>query len=125
MLKEHRPGPVRPSNDTLVKLLEMVLTKNNFTFNGKHFLQLIGTAIGTKSAPGVANHYLDWFEKMFLYTWGKQPFLYVRYIDDCFFICHYSIEELHERVDDLNQTVPTMKFTVEVSEKQVSFLDVK
>ena len=62
MLNRHRPGQVRPSNENtkcIVKLLEMVLTKNNFTFNAKHYLQLIGTAIGTKSAPGVANHYLD------------------------------------------------------------------
>jgi hypothetical protein len=125
MLDKHRPGQVRPSNVTIVKLLEMVLTKNNFTFNGKHFLQLIGTAIGTKSAPGVANHYLDWFERMFLYSYRKQPYLYVRYIDDCFLIWHHSIEELHEFVDYLNNRVPTIKFTVEVSEEQIAFLDVK
>jgi hypothetical protein len=124
MLNKHRPGHLQPSNDTLVKLLEMVLTKNNFTFNGKHFLQLIGTAIGTKAAPGVANHYLDWFEKMFVYIYKLQPFLYVRYIDDCFLIWHHTLEELHEFVEHLNAQVPTIKFTVEISEKQVSFLDV-
>jgi hypothetical protein len=125
MLNKHRPGQVKPSNVTIVKLLEMVLTKNNFTFNGKHFLQLIGTAIGTKSAPGVANHYLDWFEKMFLYTYALQPFMYVRYIDDCFFIWHHSRDELQRFVEHLNEQVPTIKFTVEVSEKEISFLDVK
>jgi hypothetical protein len=69
MLNKQRPGrgpgPVRPSNNVLVKLLEIVLTKNNITFNGKHFLQLIGTAIGTKATPGVANEYLAMFEKTF------------------------------------------------------------
>jgi hypothetical protein len=125
MLHKHRPGPVRPSNDTLVKLLSMVLTKNNFTFNGKHFLQLIGTSIGTKAAPGVANHYLDWFERMFVYPYKLQPFIYVRYIDDCFLIWHHSLQELHKFVEHLNAKVPTIKFTVEISEMEVPFLDVK
>jgi hypothetical protein len=110
MLNKHRKGQVRPTNDTLVKLLEMVLTKNNFTFNGKHFLQLIGTAIGTKSAPGVANHYLAWFEALFLYTFRLQAFLYVRYIDDCFLIWHHTLEELHQLVEHLNEQVPTINF---------------
>jgi hypothetical protein len=125
MLNKHRKGQVRPSNDTLVKLLEMVLTKNNFIFNGKHFLQLIGTVIGTKSAPGVANHYLDWFERLFMYTYKLQPFLYVTYIDDCFLIWQHTLEELHQLVDHLNEQVPTIKFPVEASQKEVSFLDVR
>jgi hypothetical protein len=125
VLNKYRPGQVRSSNDSIVKLLEMVLTKNNFSFNGKHFLQLIGIAIGTKSAPGVANHYIDWFERMFLYSYARQPFMYVRYIDDCFLIWHHSRDELQGFVNHLNEQVPTIKFTVEVSEKEIAFLDVK
>ena len=44
-----RPGKnVKPSNKTLMKFLEAVLRKNNFTFNGNHYIQVSGTAIGTK-----------------------------------------------------------------------------
>ena len=43
-----------PTED-LVDLARIVLTHNNLTFNGKHYLQILGTAIGTKMAPSYAN----------------------------------------------------------------------
>ena len=75
----------------------------------------------------VANHYLDCFEKMFLYTYFLQPFMYVRYIDDCFLMWHHGLDELHSFVEHLNSQEPTtcIKFTVEVSGKEIPFLDVK
>ena len=88
-------------------------------------LQLIGTAIGTISVPGVTNHYLDWFERMFLYILKLQPFFQVRYIDNCLLIWQHSLEELHKFVEHLNAQVSAIKFTVEHSEKEISFLDVK
>jgi hypothetical protein len=36
----------------------MVLKKNNFTFNGDHYLQINGTAMGTKMAPSYANTFM-------------------------------------------------------------------
>jgi hypothetical protein len=41
----------KPKTDSLVELLEYVLKRNNFMFNGEHYLQLNGTAMGTKKAP--------------------------------------------------------------------------
>ena len=49
---------VQPSNNTLIKLLEMVLTKINFQFNGQDYWQAAGTAMGTKVAVGYANNTL-------------------------------------------------------------------
>ena len=50
-LERHRNQPdIKPKNLTLVKLLEMVLKMNNFQFNGVNFLQVGGTAMGTKVA---------------------------------------------------------------------------
>jgi hypothetical protein len=64
-LQESRPNPhVKPSNESLMKLLKLVLTRNNFHFNGRHYLQFRGTAIGTKSAVGFANNYMGWFEDL-------------------------------------------------------------
>ena len=34
----------------LMSLIDFVLTHNNFTFENEHFLQLMGTAMGTKWA---------------------------------------------------------------------------
>jgi hypothetical protein len=44
----------------------MVLKKNNFTFNGDHYLQINGTAMGTKMAPSYANIFMGKLEKQLL-----------------------------------------------------------
>ena len=40
-----------PTNANLIRLLEMVLKMNNFTFTNKNYLQINGTVIGTRVAP--------------------------------------------------------------------------
>ena len=47
-----------PPTDCLVTMLTMVLKKNNFTFNGDHYLQINGTAMGTKMALSYANTFM-------------------------------------------------------------------
>ena len=42
-----RSNPVIPT-DHIVDLAELVLKNNNFEFEGRHFLQKRGTAIGTR-----------------------------------------------------------------------------
>jgi hypothetical protein len=120
---EYRPGLVKPTNKTLMKFLEAVLRKNNFTFNGNHYLQISGTAIGTKVAPSFGNRFLNKFEIQHVYTYKKQPLVWLRYIDDVFLIWVHSLEELNEFVDHLNSRLPTIKFSKEISDKEVSFLD--
>ena len=53
-LNQHRRGAVKPTNLSLIKLLKIVLKRNNFQFNRNNFLQIGGTAIGTKAAPSFA-----------------------------------------------------------------------
>ena len=48
--------------ETLCDLIRMILTMNNFTFNDKHYLQIHGTAMGTRMAPSYANLFLAKFE---------------------------------------------------------------
>jgi hypothetical protein len=65
----NRPHPgLRPSNNSLVQLMEFVLSKNNFKFNGEHFLQTGGTSMGTKMAPNFADLYIWRILKANLYT---------------------------------------------------------
>lgn len=49
------------SNEGAIELLKIVLTMNNFRFNGQHFLQVGGTTMGTRVAPTFANVYMDSF----------------------------------------------------------------
>ena len=124
LLTLYRPQPnLRPTNLSLIKLLEMVLTKNNFQFNGDHYLQIGGTAMGTKAAPGLANCFMGNFEEEHVYKYRLQPLVYLRYLDDCFLIWQHSEHELNEFVAYLNNCLPSIKFTMEKSMEEVNFLD--
>ena len=47
-----------PPTECRVQLLTLVLKHSNFTFNGEHFVQINGTAMGTKMAPSYANIFM-------------------------------------------------------------------
>jgi hypothetical protein len=114
---------VKPSNNTLISFLEAVLRKNNFSFNGKHYLQISGTAIGTMVAPSFGNRFLNKFEILHVYTYKVQPLVWYRYIDDVFMIWTHSLEDLNDFVEHLNSRVPTIKFMLDFSDKEIPFLD--
>ena len=114
-----------PSNDSLIALLRMVLTMNNFDFAGRHYLQVGGTAMGTKVAPSFANTFMGWFENIYVYTYHKQPHIWVRFIDDIFVIWTFGENELQEFISYLNNCLPSIKFEADMSPTTVNFLDVK
>ena len=70
--QNREPGSL-PRNTTLLKLLSLVLKSNNFVFNGKNYLQVGGTAMGTIAAPNYAINFMNWFEEQFVYTYHQQP----------------------------------------------------
>ena len=125
-LRKHRvlgEGP-EPTNTSICQMLNMVLTMNNFRFNGKDFLQIAGTAMGTRVAPTYANIFMADFEEKFVYSFHKQPLFWGRFIDDIFLVWEHGEDELHRFIDHLNTVHNTIKFTSEFSKKRVSFLDV-
>ena len=49
----------------------------------------------------------------------------VRYVDDTFVIWQHSTDELHKFFNDINNVIPTIKFTVEIEDNNsLPFLDV-
>jgi len=96
---------------------------NNFTFNGDNYIQVGGTAMGTKAAPGFANCFMGDFEEKFVYPYEKQPIKYLRFLDDIFLIWQYSLQELNQFVNHMNSQMETIKFTMEASKREVNFLD--
>ena len=76
----------RASIKSLLELLKLVLYKNNFDFNGKHYLQIGGTAMGTKLAPSYANLFMGQLEKKLLQGYHIKPRTFLRFIDDIFLI---------------------------------------
>ena len=102
----------------------MILTMNNFSFNDKHYLQIHGTATGTRMAPSFANLFLDLFETNALQNAPFKPYIWLRYIDDVFVIWTESIDNLETFINYLNNLHPTIKFTSSHSYDCVPFLDV-
>ena len=121
---EERSDKKVPSAD-LVDMAEFVLKNNFFEFDSKVKQQVSGTAIGTKFAPPYACIFMDKVEIDFLETQVVKPLVWLRYIDDIFFIWNESEEKLDEFLENLNNFHPNLKFTSEKSKKSVNFLDVK
>ena len=84
---------------------------NNFSFNDNHYLQIRGTAMGTKMAPSYANLFLVYFEANALENAPFQPHTWLRYIDDIFMIWTEGLDNLKIFIDYLNNIHSTIKFT--------------
>lgn len=123
LLKKHRKKGEKPGNASLIRLLHLVLTCNNFQFNGTNYLQVGGTAMGTRVAPSLANAFMDDFEHKYVYTYPTQPILWKRYIDDVFCIWTGTEDELKEFIQHLNGCHNSIKFTADFSQNSVNFLD--
>ena len=58
-----RPIDTQPSNLSLLEMLAKVLTYNNFQFDHKNYLRVVGTAIGTRVAPSYTSIVMSNFKK--------------------------------------------------------------
>ena len=62
-------------------------------------------------------------ETSFLKTQQLEPFIWLTYIDDIFFIWTHGEEQLKLFHIDLNESHPNLKSTYETSPNSVNFLD--
>ena len=114
-----------PSTDTMLRLAELVLTLNCFTFSGETFKQINGVAMGTKMGPNYANLFVGYVEEQIFNQFdGPKPELFGRYIDDCLGATSCTKEELERFIGFVNSFHPALKFTWEISETSVTFLDI-
>ena len=108
----------------ICELAQFVLTKNVFVFDSQIYIQVAGTAIGTKMAPTYAIIFMHMFEKKALASALYSPFIWVRFIDDIWSVWLHGLDKLREFVYYLNSRHPRITFTWEASESSVNFLDV-
>ena len=114
-----------PSSETLLRLGELVLTLNCFSFADNFYKQVNGVAMGTKMGPSCANLFVGYIEnQVFNQFNGTKPELYGRYIDDCFGAISSSREELDHFITSVNSFHPALKYTWEISETSIAFLDI-
>ena len=84
-----------PSSETLLRLAELVLTLNWFSFGGSYHKKTNGVARGTKMGPSYANLFVGFIKHQFFSQYhGPKPELYDRYIDDCIGATSSTREEL-------------------------------
>ena len=83
---------------------------NNFIFNGIH-LQRMGCAMGTKCSPSYDNLFMGKFEELYTYPWFlNKSWIYLRYIDELFFIWTGIKQELKQFFQEFNKVCHTIKF---------------
>ena len=66
--------------------------KNNFEFGDQHFLQIHGTAMGTRMAPSYANIFMGKLEQELLAHAREKPAVWWQYIDDVFALWNHGEE---------------------------------
>ena len=110
-----------PTND-LMDLLNLCLTSTYFQYNGKHYKQLHGTAMGSPVSVVVAEIVMQNIEEQALATYKRTIPLWLRYVDDTFTAVHKDeIDDFHEH---LNRQNAHIQFTKEIEENgKLPFLD--
>lgn len=121
---DQRPKNSQPTTAFLLRLAKFILERNNFQFEGNNFLQVKGTAMGTRMAPSYANLFMGKLEQAFLKTQKVQPDCWFRFIDDIFLLWTAGIDSLNQFLQELNN-FSTLKFTNNSSTSEIIFLDLK
>ena len=88
--------------------------------------QINGVAMDTKMGPSYANLFVGYIEHKFFNQYnGPKPDLYCRYIDDCVGATSSTREELNQFITPVNSFHPALKYTWEISDTSLAFLDIK
>jgi hypothetical protein len=91
-------------------------------FNGEHYLQISGTAMG-KMEPSYANIFIGRLESRLLYYSPTKPLSWLRFIDDIEMMWIDGHESLNDFIDMTNSFHNSIKFTVDISTSKNTFLD--
>jgi len=105
-------------------MLSIILSQTFFQFDNITYLQKLGITMGSSCSVKVANITLHKHLVNILKTYtGVLPDIQLRLIDDIFGTFTGPETELLEFVAFLNNAHDTIKFTIEFSKKELSFLD--
>jgi hypothetical protein len=119
-LRTHYPD----KGEVLVKMLEWILLKNTFTFDGKTYLQINGVATGSPVAPSVANIFMTHIEVSVTKAWEDELLIYKRYIDDILIIFTGTHAMVERCKHDFNNLHKNINLTWEINTQNTTFLDI-
>ena len=112
------------SSGDICQLTKFTLENNVFCFNDEFFLQVCGTAMGTRMAPCYANIFMADLEENLLSGYPYKPLAYYRYIDDIFITWSHGLDLLHNFINNISKQHSNTIFTANISTTSVNFLDV-
>ena len=84
------------------KSAKINLTENSFQFKGKDYLQIHGTAVGTKMAVAFANIFMAKIKTKILNRSAIKPLVWKRFIDDVISIWNTTREEITQFIEQAN-----------------------
>ena len=109
----------------ILELLDLVLKYNIFEFDGELFQQIIGTAMGTRAAPNIADIFMSFLDidiirkaQKFAVNGVSPLVFYKRFLDDILMIWLGSHKDLHCFFKEINTINSSIKFTIEHTKKQ-------
>ncbi|XP_073401349.1 uncharacterized protein [Dendrobates tinctorius] len=115
--------------ELIMILLEFLLTHNGFIFNGKHYLQKQGTAMGASCAPSYANLFLGAWEREIFQGGLIQEMDHVhnwmRYIDDVLFFWDGPLDGLKNLFHHLNNNNKNIKLSFQYGRERDFFFGYK
>lgn len=112
------------TSTSLRKLLIKCTTESHFQFNGIHYDQIDGVAMGSPLGPLFANIFMDEFEKKHMPELRKLGVkVWMRYVDDIFATLSNNANS-NDILQFINKQHKNIRFTIEEEKKnKLAFLD--
>lgn len=113
----------------LMDLVILCVNQNYFVFNGNHYQQDNGLAIGSPLSPLLAELFMNNLEKELFqcnHTLMKNVHYWYRYVDDILCLWNGTKRQVRNFLKMLNTLNESIKFTVEFQDNdRINFLDLK
>jgi hypothetical protein len=106
----------------IIDMIKFVLDNSYVTFNDQVYKQINGLAMGTNMAVAIANIYMSNLVDNKI-TQARGVKMYKRYIDDLYVLFDGTEEEAFTLKTYMNNLVPGLQFTMEISTDNAIFLD--
>ena len=118
----HKKTKIPP--DSLLDIIEFLLTKTWFKYNDKFLTQTDGVAMGGPASSVVAELYMQHHDRTAITTFRTNLKCYERFVDDTFIIIRQV--DLQDFFNHMNSIHPKIKFTIEEEiDGCLPFLDTK
>lgn len=102
----------------------MAMSNNYFWANNHYYTQVSGIAMGARYAPSVANIVLNKWEHEMIFRHRHDSLkFYKGYIDDVIIFWEGTESDLHLYIAHMNQNKYGLKFSAEVSNVSINYLD--